>query len=178
MRKKCGVQVFSCVILGVFFFCYLIASEVNEAQGMLPDSGKIEKPTHASTSLEGSLKQVNVGSSNEQGLSNASNVAFTSMPPMHINEQVESVDLRIVPVYGGGIDSKSFSEPAGCRGSSGINKNKDTVPCGPIRICGQKCIFSPHLSLEAVEKALEVGNVVLFYSHVCTQFNVATIVMK
>lgn len=145
---------------------------------MLPDSGKIEKPTHASTSLEGSLKQVNVGSSNEQGLSNASNVAFTSMPPMHINEQVESVDLRIVPVYGGGIDSKSFSEPAGCRGSSGINKNKDTVPCGPIRICGQKCIFSPHLSLEAVEKALEVGNVVLFYSHVFTQFNVATIVMK
>ncbi|XP_017430485.1 DIS3-like exonuclease 2 isoform X4 [Vigna angularis] len=142
------------------------ASEVNEAQGMLPDSGKIEQPTHASTSLEGSLKQVNVGSSNEQGLSNASNVAFTSMPPMHINEQVESVDLRIVPVYGGGIDSKSFSEPAGCRGSSGINKNKDTVPCSPIRICGQKCIFSPHLSLEAVEKALEKGDVFKALFHV------------
>jgi len=145
---------------------------------MSPDSGKLETPTHASTSLVSSLKQVNVGSPNEQGLSNASNVTFTSMPPMHINEQVASGELRIVPVYGGGVDSKSFSEPAGCRGSSGINKNKDSIPCGPIRNCGQKSYFSPHLSLEAVEKALEVSNVVLLYSHVCTQFNVATIVMK
>jgi len=145
---------------------------------MLPDSGKIETPTHASTSLEGSLKQVNVGSPNEQGLSNAFNVAFTSMPPMHVNEQVESCDLRIVPIYGGGVNSKSFSEPAGCRGSAGISKNKDSVPCGPIRICGQKSYFSPHLSLEVVEKALEVSNMVLFYSHVSTQFNMATIVMK
>ncbi|KAL9315709.1 hypothetical protein ACSQ67_016710 [Phaseolus vulgaris] len=142
------------------------ASEANEAQGMLPDSGKIETPTHASTSLEGSLKQVNVGSPNEQGLSNAFNVAFTSMPPMHVNEQVESCDLRIVPIYGGGVNSKSFSEPAGCRGSAGISKNKDSVPCGPIRICGQKSYFSPHLSLEVVEKALEKGDVFKALFHV------------
>ena len=66
-------------------------------------------------------------------------------------------DLRIVPMYDGGIDSKSFSEPTGCRGSSVINKNKDSVPCGQIGLSGQKNYFSPHWSVEAVEKALEVS---------------------
>ncbi|TKY56187.1 DIS3 exonuclease 2 [Spatholobus suberectus] len=143
------------------------ASEVNEAQGVLPEgSGKIGTPTHTSASLSSSLKQVNVCSPNEQGLSNASNVAFISMPPMHINEQVEPGDLRIVPMYGGGIDSKSFSEPAGWRGSSGTNKNKDSVPCGQIGLSGQKNYFSPHWSLEAVEKALEKGDVFKALFHV------------
>ncbi|CAJ1971848.1 unnamed protein product [Sphenostylis stenocarpa] len=141
------------------------ASEVNETQGMSPDSGKIETPTHASASLASSLKQANVCSPNEQGLSKASNVAFTSMPPMHINGQVEPSDLRIVPMYGGGFDSKSFSEPTGCRGSSGINKNKDSVSCGEI-LGGQKSYFSPHWSFEAVEKALEKGDVFNALFHV------------
>lgn len=163
------------VILGVFFV--MIASEVNEAQGVSPESGKIGTPTHASPSLGNSLKQVNVCSSNEQGLSKASNVAFISIPPMHINEQVEPGDLRILPMCGGGIDSNSFSEPTGCRGSSGINKNKDSVPCGQIGLCGQEKYFSPHWSVEAVEKELEVSNMV-FYTHTCVQYIVAAIVME
>ncbi|KHN33875.1 DIS3-like exonuclease 2 [Glycine soja] len=142
------------------------ASEVNEAQGLSPDSGKIGTPTHASPSLGNSLKQVNVCSSNEQGLSKASNVAFISIPPMHINEQVEPGDLRILPMCGGGIDSNSFSEPTGCRGSSGINKNKDSVPCGQIGLCGQEKYFSPHWSVEAVEKELEEGDVFKALFHV------------
>jgi len=163
------------VILGVFFV--MIASEVNEAQGVSPESGKIGTPTHASPSFGSSLKQVNVCSPNEQGLSKSSNVAFNSMPPMHINEQVEPGDLRIVPMYDGGIDSKSFSEPTGCRGSSVINKNKDSVPCGQIGLSGQKNYFSPHWSVEAVEKELEVSNMV-FYTHTCVQYIVAAIVME
>ncbi|KAG4382809.1 hypothetical protein AAZX31_14G152500 [Glycine max] len=88
------------------------------------------------------------------------------MPPMHINEQVEPGDLRIVPMYDGGIDSKSFSEPTGCRGSSVINKNKDSVPCGQIGLSGQKNYFSPHWSVEAVEKALEKGDIFKALLHV------------
>lgn len=142
------------------------ASEVNEAQGMSPDSGKVGTPTHVSASLSSSLKQVNRCSPNEQELSKASNVAFISMPPMHIDKQAEPGDLQIVPMHGGGVDSKSFSEPAGCRGSSGTNKNKDSVPCDQIGLCGQKNYFSPHWSVEAVEKALEKGDVFKALFHV------------
>nr|KYP44583.1 DIS3-like exonuclease 2 [Cajanus cajan] len=142
------------------------ASEVNEAQGVSPDSGKNGTAAHASASLSSSLKQVNVCSPNEQGFSKASNVAFISMPPMHINEQVEHGDLRFVPMHGGGVESKSFSEPTGCRGSSGTNKNKDSVPCGQIGFCAQKNYFSPHWSVEAVEKASEKGDVFNALFHV------------
>ncbi|KAL2317774.1 hypothetical protein Fmac_031650 [Flemingia macrophylla] len=142
------------------------ASEVNEAQGVLPDSGKIGTLADASASLSSSQKQVNVSSTNEQGFSTASNDAFISMPPMHVNEQVEHVDLRIVPMRGRGIDSISFSEPTGWRGSSGTNKNKDSVPCGQIGFCAQKTYFSPHWSVEAVEMALEKGDVFKSLFHV------------
>ncbi|RDX66090.1 DIS3-like exonuclease 2, partial [Mucuna pruriens] len=136
------------------------ASDVNEAQGVsLESSGKIGTPTDASASFSSSLKQVNVCSPSEQGSSKESNAAFSSMPPMHINEQVEPCDLQIVPMHGGGVDSKSFSEPAGWKGSSGTNKSKDSVPCCQIGLCGQKNYFSSHWSAEAVEKALEKGDV-------------------
>lgn len=131
---------------------------------MSPDSGKVGTPTHVSASLSSSLKQANLCSPNEQGLSKASNVAFISMPLMHIDKQAEPGDLQIVPMHGGGVDAKSFSEPASCRGSSGTNKNKDSVPCGQIGLCGQKNYFSPHWSVEAVEKALEVSTV----AYTCT----------
>ncbi|KAK7385223.1 hypothetical protein VNO78_30937 [Psophocarpus tetragonolobus] len=142
------------------------ASEVNEAQGVSPDSGKIGTPNQAAASLGSSLKQVNVCASTQQELSKVSNVEFLSMPPMHINEQVEPDDLQIVPMYGGGIDSKSFSESTGYRGSLGVNKNKDPVPYGQIGFCGQKNYFTPHWSIESVEKALEKGDVFKALFHV------------
>ncbi|XP_061341904.1 DIS3-like exonuclease 2 [Gastrolobium bilobum] len=138
------------------------ASEVNETHGMSSEClGKIETPAHTTVSLSSSLKQqgLNVCSPNEQGLSKASNVAFISMPPMHIDEQVEPVDLQNMQIHGGGIGSRTFSEPIGCRGSSGTNKSKDSVPCSQIGHCPQRNYFSPHWSVEAIEKALEKGDV-------------------
>ncbi|XP_027330539.1 DIS3-like exonuclease 2 isoform X2 [Abrus precatorius] len=143
------------------------ASEVNEAHEVLSESlEKIGIATNTTTSLSSSLKQVNICSPNEQGLSKASNVAFVSMPPMHINEQGETGGLQNIQISGGGIDSKSVSEPTGCRGSSGTNRNKDSVPCSQIGFCAQRNYFSPHWSVEAVEKALEKGNVFKALFHV------------
>lgn len=149
-------------ITGPHHLPVMTASEVNEIHGMSPEcsvKNGTPIPTTAA-SLSSSLNQqgVNVCSPNEQGLSRASNVAFISMPPMHINEQVEPVNLQNVQMHGGGTDSKSFSEPTGCRGSSGTtnNKNKDSVASSQIGLYAQRNYFSPHWSIEAVEKALEV----------------------
>ncbi|KAJ1384391.1 Ribonuclease II/R, conserved site [Sesbania bispinosa] len=145
------------------------ASEVNETHGVSSECpGKNGAPTHTTASLSNSLKQqgVNVCSPNEQGLFKASNVACISMPPLHNSEQVEPVDLQNMKIHGGGIDSKSFSEPTGWRGSSGTNKNKDSVPCSQIGPCAQKNYFSPHWSAEVVEKALERGDVLKALFHV------------
>ncbi|KAK7321038.1 hypothetical protein VNO77_31146 [Canavalia gladiata] len=142
------------------------SSSVNEAHEVSMESlGKTGIPTQTTESLGSSLKQGNV-SPNEQGLSKASNVAFISMPPIHINEQVETGDLQNMLLHGGGIDSKSFSEPTGCRGSSGINKNKDSVPCSQLGPFSQRSYFSPHWSAEAVEEALEKGDVFKALFHV------------
>ncbi|KAJ1439240.1 Ribonuclease II/R, conserved site [Sesbania bispinosa] len=145
------------------------ASEVNETHGVSSECpGKNGAPTHTTASLSNSLKQqgVNVCSPNEQGLSKASNVACISLPPLHNSELAEPVDLQNMKIHGGGIDSKSFSEPTGWRGSSGTNKNKDSVPCGQIGPCAQRNYFSPHWSAEVVEKALERGDVLKALFHV------------
>ncbi|KAK7301320.1 hypothetical protein RJT34_12181 [Clitoria ternatea] len=144
-----------------------LASEVNEAQRVsLESPGILGTPTHTAASLSSSVKHVNVCSPNEQGLSTASNVAFISMPPMHINDLVEPDDLQNMQVHSAGVDSKLFSDPTGCRGSSGINRNRDSVPCSQIGHCAQKSYFSPHWSLEAVEKALEKGDLFKALFHV------------
>lgn len=155
----------------------LIASEVIETNGVSPEClGKNETPTLATGSLSNSLKEhgVNVCFRNGQGLSKASNVEFISLPPMHINDQVEPVDMQNMQTHGGGIDSKSFFEPTGCREPLGINKKTDSVPCSQIGICAQRIFFCPHWSVEAVEKGLEVS-MYQYHSHTYANKHVPTI---
>ncbi|XP_028757504.1 DIS3-like exonuclease 2 isoform X2 [Neltuma alba] len=120
-------------------------------------SGNSRTPTHAAAlSNDHSLKQqeIKICSPDEHGLSRASNVSFTSMPPVHFNErQMDPLDLQNIQPNGGGVCSKSCSEPVGL---SATYKNKDLVPSGQTGTCVQRNYYSPHWSMEAVEKALEV----------------------
>lgn len=169
MRRTCVVWFFASLTLAVFL---LVASEIIETNGVSPEClGKNETPTLAMGSLSNSLKEhgINVCFPNGQGLSKASNVEFISLPPMHINDQVEPVDLQNGQMHGGAIDSKSFFEPTGCRESLGTNKKADSVPCSQIGICVQRNFFCPHWSVEAVEKGLEVSNVPISLTHICKQ---------
>lgn len=144
----------------------MIAScnSVNETHGVSSEySGNTGTPTHATAlSNNPSLKQqeVKICSPNEQGLSRASNVAFTSMPPMHINEhQMDPVGLQNMELHNGGVCSKSCSEPVG---SSGTCANEVLFPSNQTGVSAQRNYYSPHWSNEAVEKALEVRTLVGF----------------
>ncbi|KAK2429678.1 exosome complex exonuclease RRP44 protein A [Trifolium repens] len=139
-----------------------LVSEVNEAIGVSPEcSGKNGTPTQSSGSFSNSLKQqgVIVSSSNEQELSKAPIVESISMPLMHPNDQGVLVDLQNMQIHEGGIVSKPFSEPIGCVGSSATYKKNDSSPYSQIGLSGQRSYFSPHWPVEAVEKALERGDV-------------------
>ncbi|KAK4276759.1 hypothetical protein QN277_014870 [Acacia crassicarpa] len=133
----------------------------NEAHGLVSEcSGNIRTPIHADALLsDSSLRQqeIKICSPNEQGLSTATNVSFTSVPPLHFNEhQMDPPDLQTIQRNGGGVCSKPCSEPVD---SSIIHTNKDLVPSGQTGVYVQRNYYSPHWSMEIVEKALEKGDV-------------------
>ena len=112
-----------------------------------------------------SLKQQNFEAhpQNESGLTTTSNVAFKSLPPMHVNEQPSPEDVQILEKQnpqpsepGARIISKSYPESIDCEESSGSFTNKD-VPANLIEVFVQKKYFAPHWSLKAVNDALEVS---------------------
>lgn len=148
-----------------------IVSEVNEAVGVSPEcSGKNGMATQTSGSVSNSMKHqgVIVFPPNKQGLSEAQSFESISMPLVHSNDQVVPVDLRNRQIHEG-VVSKPISEPICCLGSSGAtNIKKDSVPCSQIGVNGQRNYFSPHLSVEAVEKALEVSDVLISHTHAHT----------
>ncbi|KAI4307300.1 hypothetical protein L6164_030504 [Bauhinia variegata] len=123
-------------------------------------SGNNKTLTHVTASASNSLlKQQNAFPLNEQGSSTASKVAFISMPPIHINEQLDNTDLQNTQMHGGRICSKSSCDPTACRAPSGIYTNKDSFPSGQTGFCVQRSYFSSHWSMDAIEKALEKGDV-------------------
>ncbi|CAL0317910.1 unnamed protein product [Lupinus luteus] len=149
---------------------FTTSPEVSEINGLSLEcsekNGTITRPTTAAALGSSTNQQgVNVTSLDEQGLSRSSDVAFVSMPQMHINEQVEYFGLQEsedTQIHRGGTGSKSFSEPTVCRGLLGTdtNKKKESVPCSLIgHYYGQRTYFSPHWSMDAVEKAIEKGDV-------------------
>ena len=101
----------------------------------MPSSECLGEST-APTPTTGSLKQQG---DNVPPPSDQSDAAFVSnsMPPMHISEQVQQP-----------VDVQTHD--------SGTCRNKDSVPSGQLGFCAQRYYFSPHWSMEAVEKALEV----------------------
>jgi len=56
-------------------------------------------------------------------------------------------------------------EPVGCFESSGTNEKKDSARYSKFGLSSQRNFFSPHWSVEAVEKALEVSNVLILHTH-------------
>ncbi|XP_058757903.1 uncharacterized protein LOC131631143 [Vicia villosa] len=66
------------------------------------------------------------------------------------------------------VVSKTFSEPDCCLESSGTDKKNDSVsvPCRQIGVTGRRNYFSPHWSVEAVEKELDRDDVLEAVFHV------------
>jgi hypothetical protein len=98
---------------------------------------------------------------NEHGLTGVSDVAFYSMPSMHISEQVDSLELLSIPNqcvsdFGRRVFSQSCPEPLACGGFPGTFTNKDLCPFPHIE-GSQNFFFDPHWSMEAVNEALKVS---------------------
>jgi hypothetical protein len=62
-------------------------------------------------------------------------------------------------------------EPVGCLESSGTNEKKDSARYSKFGLSSQRNYFSPHWSVEAVEKALEVRNVLILHTRECKCMN-------
>ncbi|KAJ7959107.1 DIS3-like exonuclease 2 [Quillaja saponaria] len=111
-------------------------------------------------SSSSSKQQVfNMHSLNEQGLSRASDGAFNYMPPMHINEQLDTSEGQTMQMYGQEMFSNSSPHPIVCGRSLGTSTDKYSLPYHQMVVCGQRNYFIPHWSTDAVEKALEKGDV-------------------
>ncbi|XP_062098740.1 DIS3-like exonuclease 2 isoform X2 [Humulus lupulus] len=125
----------------------------------LEHMGNGKESNHVTTSLR--QHKLETRPLDEHGFSNASNVAFNSMPPMHINgqanlEDMQSAQNRISHPSDpcGKMFSKSCFEPVICEGSC-----KGFPSQHLMEGYAQKKFFSPHWSLEAVNDALEKGDV-------------------
>lgn len=98
------------------------------------------------------------GTSNEQQLPRASNIAFNSLPTMHMNEQVatqEDISLQnqhfFSSDHGGRMYSKSCPVTVTCEESTGsIGSNDFLLP-------HQRNFFASHWPSESVDEALEVS---------------------
>ena len=103
------------------------------------------------------------------GLHKASDVAFTSLPTMHLNEQALHAEVgsmnnqHIFPSDpSGGMCSKSCPVPIDCEQSIQSFTNKNVLSPYQDEGCAQRKYFTPHWSTEAVNEALEVSLRMLF----------------
>ncbi|KAK8580264.1 hypothetical protein V6N12_070545 [Hibiscus sabdariffa] len=123
-------------------------SSVSEARGETSDSFKSEDKTKSLTSMNpSSSKQGPEMTLNIQTPVRASDVGFTSMPTMHINERVGS-GCDDSAVDDGGTFSNSCPESIAYLGSS---------PFHQFEGFARKKLFAPHWPIEAVNEALEKG---------------------
>lgn len=113
-----------------------------------------ELPSDSSEVVGGS------GTSNEQQLSRASNIAFNSLPTMRVNEQAatqEGISMQnqhfFPSDFGDRMYSKSCPVTVTCEESIGSIGTKDSL------LPRQRNFFAPHWSSESVNEALEKGHV-------------------
>ncbi|CAL5338930.1 unnamed protein product [Camellia sinensis] len=104
------------------------------------------------------------GTPNEQQLPRACNVAFNSLPTIHINEQIAPQEVRSMQNQllfssdsGGRMLLKSYPKTIACEESMGLYASKDFLMSQ--QTCHQRKYFAPHWSVESVNEALEKGNV-------------------
>lgn len=144
----------------IFFFGGdLSCNSVNEARVESSDSlknGDKTKSLTQSMSSSSSSKQQGLETAlNEQTPGRASDFAFSSMPTMHINEQVGSGCGDADDDVGGRTFSKSCPEPISLAGSSKVCID-GFFPFHQVEGFARKELFAPYWPIEAVNKALEV----------------------
>ena len=138
-------------------------SSVNEMRSEASNCLGNDRATNRVTT---SLKQQNLETcpSGEQELTKASNVAFNSMPPMHIDEHANSEDIQNLRDRNphssdpdGRMFSKSCPESIAYGGSSDSFINGDFPHPHWMEGYAPKKYFAPHWPLQAVNDALEVS---------------------
>lgn len=121
------------------------ASEVNEAIGVSPEcSGKNGTSVQPSGSVSNSVAP------SDDPIS-IPLIPYNG-PVAHAEMQKMQLDLRTMVL-------QNSPEPVGCLESSGTNEKKDSARYSKFGLSSQRNYFSPHWSVEAVEKALERGDV-------------------
>ncbi|GMI82903.1 Rrp44 homolog B, SUPPRESSOR OF VARICOSE [Hibiscus trionum] len=123
-------------------------NSMSEARGETSDSFKSEGKAKSLTTMNcSSSKQGLEMASSEQTPVRASDVGFTSMPTMHVNDRVGS-GCNDTAVDVGGTFSNSCPESIAYLGSS---------PFPQFEGFARKKLFAPHWPIEAVSEALEKG---------------------
>lgn len=123
--------------------------------------GSAKTANHATTSLK--QQKLEAHSQNENITTKASNVAFKSLPTMHINDKANLEDVQILQNQnlqpskpGGRILSKFCPDSIVCKESSESFMN-NVFPTKQMESCAQKKYFAPHWSLNDVNDAIEVS---------------------
>lgn len=88
-----------------------------------------------------------------------------SIPLIPYNGPVAPADMQKMLLHLRTLVLQNSPEPVGCLESSGTNEKKDSARYSKFGLSGQRNYFSPHWSVEVVEKALEVSNVVILHTH-------------
>lgn len=151
------------MFLASIFLIFLIvmaaaATSVNETRGessnSLGNGSKTKIHTLSMSCSTSRQLESDVSPLSEHGPSTASNIAFNSMPTMHVNKQAENL---LPPGLGGLMIAKSCPEPIDGRGPVGKCTNKDFIGFNLFDGHAQSKNFAPHWSMEAVNVALEVS---------------------
>ncbi|GMH00270.1 hypothetical protein Nepgr_002109 [Nepenthes gracilis] len=112
-----------------------------------------EQHQGASKSLQNGSMPRSCSSPKQHGPNKDSNVAFNSLPAMHIGDQTEKSDTGIK------ICSKSCPTPISFEESVSVHGSMDFVPFHLVKGYSQQKYFDPHWPLEVVNVGLQNGEV-------------------
>ncbi|KAF8411801.1 hypothetical protein HHK36_004360 [Tetracentron sinense] len=139
-----------------------IHGDASECLGNGSSSDYVSLSMNTSSSKQFGLE---VHASDDHGLTRASNVAFNSLPTMHVTGVAASVEVGSMQgqhVFPSDLDEKLFSKSCPekiCREvASGSFLNKEFLHSHQSEGCDmQRKYFAPHWSVEAVNEALKKG---------------------
>ncbi|KAK2659550.1 hypothetical protein Ddye_006083 [Dipteronia dyeriana] len=143
------------------------STSVNDVNGetiqCLKNGSKSKNITSSGSYSAVRQQDLELRASDEIELTSASNVSFSSMPTMHINEpgSVEARNMQnqpVLPDLAGGVFPESCPEPVVSYSSYWAYTNKDVDPSQQNEGYGQSKIFAAHWSVEAVIEALARGD--------------------
>ncbi|KDP32771.1 hypothetical protein JCGZ_12063 [Jatropha curcas] len=143
------------------------SSSINEVRGELSHSfgngGKTKNHTSSMSCSSSRQPELDAHGPDENRLTSASNVAFNSMPIMHIHEQVEPL---LPSALGGQVFSNSCPEPFAAGVPFETCVNKDALTFYQFDGNARGKIFTPYWSTDAINEALEKGDAFKALFHV------------